>query len=127
MSIVHVSYHFDDIQEPLQDSIKKYVALNLYANPESEQPLLKPYFKKIFTNKPDAEVSATVHVARNKAERFEWVFTFVIDGQLVRYERAGSDSFKNPTDLVNHAFDHFKRAVTGNTGVFGKIKKWFKK
>jgi hypothetical protein len=71
MSAVHVTYHFDDISEQLQDSIKKYVHLNLYVNPEVEQPLLKPYFKKIFTNKPTAEISAHVHITKNKADRFE--------------------------------------------------------
>lgn len=71
MSIVHVTYQFDGIQEPLQESIRKYAELNLYVNPDVEQPLLKPYFKKIFTNKPDAEVQVKVHVSKNKADRFE--------------------------------------------------------
>jgi hypothetical protein len=71
MSQVHVSYHFDGISEQLQESIKKYVNLNLYVNPDVDQPLLKPYFKKIFTNKPNAEIVANVHVSKNKTERFE--------------------------------------------------------
>lgn len=127
MSNVHVSYHFDGIQEPLQESIKKYSELNLYVNPEVDQPLLKPYFKKIFTNKPDAEVQVQVHVTKNKADRFEWVFMFTVDGETTRYERSGSESFKNPTDLVNHAFAHFKRAVTWNIWIFKKLTKWFRK
>ena len=127
MSQVHVTYHFDDISEQLQESIKKYVNLNLYVNPDVDQPLLKPYFKKIFINKPEAEISTHVHVAKNKADRFEWMFTFVVDGQPVRYERVGSESFKNPVDLVNHAFNHFKREITGERWMLRKMLKWFNK
>ncbi len=127
MSAVHVTYHFDDISEQLQESIKKYVNLNLYVNPEVEQPLLKPYFKKIFTNKPSAVIAASVNIAKNKAERFEWVFSFTVDGQPIRYERTGSESFKTPVDLVNHAFDHFKREVVGNRWILKNVFKWFKK
>ncbi|MEI7477328.1 MAG: hypothetical protein WCJ81_02075 [bacterium] len=113
MSNVHVSYHFDGILEPLQESIKKYVNLNLYANPDVEQPLLKPYFKKIFTNKPEAQLDVSVHVSKNKIDRFEGTFIFTVDGNATRYSREGSGSFKNPTDLVNHAFAHFKHEITG--------------
>ena len=126
MSSVQLTYHFDGILEPLQESIKKYVDLNLYVNPEVEKPILKPYFKKIFTNKPEAKVSANIHVTKNKAERFDGIFTFTVDGQPIRYERQWSESFKSPTDLVNHAFTHFKREVTGERGVLRKIAWWFK-
>jgi hypothetical protein len=71
MSPIHVTYKLDGISEQMQESIKKYVNLNLYVNPDAEQLLLKPYFNKIFTNKPDAEISANVHVTKNKADRFE--------------------------------------------------------
>ncbi len=127
MSLVHVSYQFEGIQEPLQESIRKYAELNLYVNPDVDKPLLKPYFKKIFTNKPDAEVQVQVHVAKNKSDRFDWVFMFTVDGQVTRYERTWSDSFRNPTDLVNHAFTHFKRAVTWDIGVLKKFTKWLRK
>ncbi len=127
MHSVQVTYHFDGILEPLQQSIRKYVDLNLYVNPEVPSPLLKPYFKKIFTNKPEAEVSVGVNVVKNKSDRFDGIFTFVVDWQPIRYERKWSDSFKNRTDLVNHAFNHFKREVTGDRGVWRKISWWFKK
>lgn len=127
MSIVHVTYHFDGVSDQMQESIKKYVHLNLYVNPDAEQPLLKPYFNKIFTNKPDAEITASVHVTKNKSDRFEGVFSFVVDGHPIRYERTWSDSFKSAVDLVNHAFMHFKREVTGDKGLLRKMLTWFKK
>lgn len=96
-------------------------------NPDVDSPLLKPYFKKIFTNKPDAEVSLHVHVAKNKADRFDGEFGFMVDGETIRYERLGSESFRNPVDLVNHAFTHFKREVTGDRGVLRKLLKWVRK
>jgi hypothetical protein len=121
MNSVKVAYQFDGILEPLQESIKKYVDLNLYVNPEARNPLLKPYFKKIFTNKPEAEVSVNIHIAKNKLDRFDGVFTFMVDGHPIRYERQGSDSFRSPSDLVNHAFAHFKLEVIGERGVLRKI------
>jgi hypothetical protein len=122
-----VTYHFDDISEQLQESIKKYVNLNLYVNPDVDQPLLKPYFKKIFTNKPDAEISANVHMGKNKSDRFDGMFSFTVDWHPIRYERVWSESFKNPVDLVNHAFIHFKREVTWDKGMMRKLLWWFKK
>jgi hypothetical protein len=113
MQHVHVTYHLEGIGEPLEESIKRYVQLNLYVNPDVESPLLKPYFKKVFTNKPDAEIALHVHIEKTKTERFEGKFMCDVDGKPVRYERTGSESFKNPQDLVNHAFAHIKREITG--------------
>lgn len=127
MSNVHVSYHLEGLSPQLEESIKKYVNLNLYVNPDVDQPLLKPYFKKIFTNKPDAQVNVNIHIVKNKADRFEGNFSFVVDGEIIRYERSWNDSFKNPVDLVNHAFTHFKREVTGDRGVLRKLLKWVRK
>ncbi len=127
MNQVHVTYRFDDISEQLQESMKKLVNLNLYVNPDVDQPLLKPYFKKIFTNKPDAEISANVQVSKNKSDRFDWLFSFTVDGHSIRYERVGSESFRSPVDLVNHAFVHFKREVTGDKWLMRKLLGWFRK
>lgn len=127
MQPVQVTYHFDGILEPLQESIQKYVAMNLYVNPEQETPLLKPYFKKIFANKPDAHIIMHINMSKNKADRFEGIFSCIIDGEAIRYERTGSESFKNPQDLVNHAFAHIKREVTGDRGILRKLTKLFKK
>ena len=73
MQNVNVMYQFNGLQEPLEESIKKYVLLNLYVNPEAEDLLLKPYYKRIFTNKPDAKLDISVQVARNKFDRFDGV------------------------------------------------------
>lgn len=127
MNHVHVTYQFDGISEPLQESIKKYVQLNLYVNPDVDQPLLKPYFNKIFTNKPDAEITSSIHVVKNKADRFDGIFSFNVDWHPIRYERTWSESFKNPVDLVNHAFNHFKRELTGDKWLLRKLFTWFKK
>jgi len=126
MQPVQITYHFDGILDPLQESIKKYVGMNLYVNPEQDTPLLKPYFKKIFANKPDAHIIANIHITKTQAERFDGVFAFTVDGEPVRYERTGSESFKNPQDLVNHAFAHLKREVTGGRGILRKVAKRFK-
>lgn len=127
MSNVHVTYHFEWLSDQLEESIKKYVNLNLYVNPDVEHPLLKPYFNKIFTNKPHAEISAHVQVSKNKAERFDGIFSFTVDGHSIRYERTWNDSFKSAVDLVNHAFTHFKREVTGDRGLLKRMMKWFSK
>lgn len=119
-------YQFNGLQEPLEESIKKYVLLNLYVNPEAEDLLLKPYYKRIFTNKPDAKLDISVQVARNKFDRFDGVFIFTVDGKQVRYERVDSESFRSPVDLVNHAFSHFKREVVGAKGFFKGLQSLFK-
>lgn len=124
MSNVHVAYQFSDILEPMQESIKKYVQLNLYVNPDVENPLLKPYFKKIFVNKPDAEINISVQMGKNRMEKFDGVFMFHVDGKTIRYERTGTSSFRNPDDLVNHAFTHFKNEIS-DRGIIKKIKKRF--
>lgn len=127
MQNVQVTYKFDWLQEPLEESIKKYVLLNLYVNPDAEELLLKPYYKKIFTNKPEATLNISVQVGKNKFEKFDGIFIFSIDGKQVRYERVDEASFRSPVDLVNHAFTHFKRQVTGEKGVLKNLKKFFGK
>jgi hypothetical protein len=127
MQPVQVTYHFDGILEPLQESIQKYVSTNLYVNPDQESPLLKPYFKKVFANKPDAQIIMHIHITKNKAERFEGIFSCIVDWEAIRYERTGTESFKNPQDLVNHAFSHVKREITGDRGILRKLAKRFQK
>ncbi len=127
MQQVHVTYQFNGLNEPLEESIKKYVLLNLYVNPEAEELLLKPYYKKIFTNKPDARLDVGVQVGKNKFDKFDWIFSFTVDGKQVRYERVDGESFRSPVDLVNHAFAHFKRELVGSKWFFSWLKNRFKK
>lgn len=63
---------------------------------------LKPYLLK-----PDAQVLVTINFTKNKQEKYEGRFQFVLDGKEFFY-RNNDIPFKEPLDIINHAFQHLK-------------------
>ncbi len=63
-------------------------------------------YLKSFLQKADAVVTVTSTFTKNKQEKFEWKYHFNLDGK--EYHRNNDVPFKEPFDVVNHAFKHLK-------------------
>jgi hypothetical protein len=100
---VHVSYSFYNVPEDKQEVIKEIVQKNLDVKMDA-------YFKKILSNKPDAEIKIDYKVDQNKQKRYEAKFLFDFDGKIFSY--ASKIGFKYVEDLVNHAFKHAKEFLS---------------
>jgi len=97
-----VSYKFYDLVEDEISTVKKLVEKNLSVKLDS-------YLNKIYSANADAQVLIEYKISRDKRWRYETSFRFSYDGQHYVYKN--SMPFKNLDDLVNHAFDHFKRNI----------------
>lgn len=86
------------ITEGLQEKLKQIAQDHIEKFSES-------YFKKIF-NKDDAQGRISMHITLNKQERYEGKFNFSLDSRS--FYRQNDVPFKEPLDLVNHAFKHLK-------------------
>ena len=103
MSVPYISYTFDAIPQEVQDTIKTIVQKNLEGKMDS-------YLKKIYKNKPDAEVHIEYKFNQDKQKKYNCNFIFDFDGQHFMYE--SKVPFKFPEDLVNHAFKHAKEYLS---------------
>lgn len=63
-------------------------------------------YLKPFLTKNDAVVKLTSTFIKNKQEKFEGKYIFNLDGK--EYQRNNDVPFKEPLDVVNHAFKHLK-------------------
>ena len=63
-------------------------------------------YLKPFLQKEDAIISVTYTFSKNKQERYEGKFNFIMDGK--DFYRTNDIPFKEPIDLINHAFKHLK-------------------
>lgn len=93
---INIKYQFNNLTPALEDDIKELVEFNITGKVDS-------YLKKIL-KKEDAVINIEITITKNKKERYEWIFMFHLDHMDFRYER----DFRNPDDLVNHAFDRLK-------------------
>lgn len=66
-----------------------------------QESYLKPYLTKT-----DAVVKVTGTFQKNKQEKYEWKYLFKMDGE--EYTRNNNVPFKEPFDVVSHAFKHLK-------------------
>ena len=101
-----VTYKFYNIEQWEQDKIKEIVQKNIDVKADS-------YLKSIYQNKPDTVVKIDYKLQKNKKNRYEASFRFFYDGKIFIYKN--KTAFKYTTDLVNHAFDHFKRHISDLT------------
>jgi hypothetical protein len=99
---IKLHYTFSHITEELEQDLKSLVDYNVNWK-------LDNYFKKIY-NKDWAEIKIDIRMLKNKQDKFEWSFEFVLDWEKIMYKN--DVPFKNPDDLVNHAFDHLKRELS---------------
>ncbi|MEI8092415.1 MAG: hypothetical protein WCG98_09965 [bacterium] len=98
-----ISFKFQDVRPEVQDNIKVIVQKNIDGKLDS-------YLKKIYKNKPDAEVRIDYKMQLNKQGKYECGFIFDFDGERFIYD--SKVAFKFPEDLVNHAFKHFKEFLS---------------
>ena len=98
-----VSYKFNDVSSADQDLIKDIVQKNL-------EWKLDSYFKKIFDGKPDAQARIDYTIKfHEQTKKYDADFVFAYDGHEFVYKK---EWFKILTDLVNHAFQHFKERLS---------------
>lgn len=63
-------------------------------------------YLKPFLQKADAIVTVNCTFTKNKQDKFEGKYRFNLDGK--EYNRNNDVPFKEPFDVVNHAFKHLK-------------------
>ena len=117
---MHQNINLKFFSETLHEEVEKSIMMYLHANIETK---MDAYFKKVLAH-PDARIMITANLERNKDGKFDGRFTFVLDGKTLRYERMGSDSFRNVHDLVNHAFDHLKEQLAHEKDVASVQKRY---
>lgn len=99
---VHIIAKLYNVEVVMQDAIKKAVHKNLAGKMDS-------YLKKLSTKK-DATVSLDYKIERNKHNKYDGKFRLSFDGKQYLYMT--KTSFKFVEDIVSHAFDHFKLALS---------------
>ena len=98
---VNPHYTLTNLTPALIESIKSLVEYNF-------ENKLDAYLNKVF-QKDDAKVLVDISIEKNKKWEYNGSFNFFLDGQKFHYWR---ESYKNPDDLVNHAFDHLKEYLS---------------
>ncbi len=63
------------------------------------------YLKKIF-DKDGAQWRISMHILKNKQDKYEGKFQFLLDNNDFYWNN--EQPYKEPIDLVNHAFKHLK-------------------
>ena len=96
-----IMHRFTNLTEWLQTTILD-ICDDHFANMESSY--LKPYIAKT-----DAKIKLHFSMEKNKKERYEGSFQFLIDGEEILY--SNDVPFKEPLDVVNHAFKRLKEAL----------------
>jgi hypothetical protein len=99
---VRVTEKFYNVESYKQVKIKDLVQKNLDGKMDS-------YLKSV-SKKKDAEIIVDYKVEKNKKNRYEAKFRLILDGKQYLY--MPKNPFKFEEDLVNHAFDHFKLALS---------------
>ena len=95
---INVIYNMPNVTEALDKTIRDLVEYNLDNKMDS-------YFKKIF-KKEDSKIEINVNIKKvEKQEKYESSFKFNIDWSIYMYTPR---LFRDPKDLVAHAFDHLK-------------------
>ena len=97
-----INHRFENITEWLQESIITICQEHIHNMSDS-------YLKK-FMEKEDADLSLQITFEKNKQEKYEGKFIFNLDGQEIIY--FNDVPFKEPLDVVNHAFKRLKEALS---------------
>jgi transcription elongation factor GreA-like protein len=99
---VIIKERFVDLTPALQEDILKRV--DNYVTNWSDT-YFKPYFEK-----PSAEITIEFSMIKDKKDEFEATFKFYLDSNTpIVY--TNDVPFKQPIDLVNHAFLHLKESL----------------
>jgi hypothetical protein len=94
---------FNDVSEDDKKLVKSIVDKNVAGKLDS-------YLKKVIGGKKDAEVVIKYTITyHEESKKFDADFIFTYDGDEFIYKKEG---FKMVSDLVNHAFQHFKEALS---------------
>lgn len=89
---------YENITPALQEDLEELTKNNLL---KYEDSYLKPFLQK-----SDAVVTVTCSFTKNKQDKYEGKYKFNLDGK--EYLRNNDVPFKEPFDVVNHAFKHLK-------------------
>lgn len=95
---INLISQYSDLTSGLEHQIEVIARNHLLKFKES---YLKPYLQKA-----DAQIVVTIYFMKNKQEKYEGKFKFVLDHE--EFYRTNDVPFKEPLDLVNHAFQHLK-------------------
>lgn len=101
-SAVHIAGKMFNIEAAKQFTLRNIIEKNVTGKMDS-------YLKKI-TSKKDAQVVLDYKIEKNKHNRYDAKFRLVCDGKQYMYMT--KTSFKFVEDIVNHAFAHFKLAMS---------------
>jgi len=93
-----VSQFVGEITEGLQTKLTKIAHDHIDKFSDS-------YLKKI-VEKDGAKGRVSMHILKNKQDRYEGKFQFLLDDKDFYWDN--DVPFKEPLDLVNHAFKHLK-------------------
>jgi hypothetical protein len=89
---------YDNITPALEADLETITRNQLLKYTDS---YLKPYLQKT-----DAEIKVTCTFTKNKQEKYEGRYIFNLDGKEFPWNN--DVPFKEPLDVVNHAFKHLK-------------------
>ncbi len=95
---MHITHHFVNVTEGLQESILNICNDHIAHMSES---YLKPYISK-----EDAELTLKINFEKNVHNKYEGKFIFHLDTEEVIY--ANDVPFTEPLDVANHAFKRLK-------------------
>jgi hypothetical protein len=94
---------FNNVSEQDKKFVQKIVQDNIMGKLDS-------YLKKVLTGKQDAEVSIKYTISyHEESKKYDADLIFKYDGSEFIYKKEG---FKILSDLVNHAFQHFKETLS---------------
>lgn len=100
---ISVSYKFNDLPTTDQAFVKDIVEKNIEGKMDS-------YLKKVVKNNPDAKIRIDYTVKFHEvSKKYDADFIFTYDWEDFIYKKEG---FKVLSDLVNHAFQHFKEKLS---------------
>jgi len=89
---------YENITPVLEADLETLTKNNLL---KYQDTYLKPFLKK-----PDAVILVSCTFSKNKQDKYEARYNFNLDGK--DYHRNNDVPFKEPFDVVNHAFKHLK-------------------
>lgn len=98
---IKIHYNFENLTPGLESDIEALVVDNL-------QNKMDAYLNKVLSKK-DSEGLIDIRITKNKQEKYEGSFEFVLDG--IKYMYQNNSPFRDVIDLVNHAFDHLKETL----------------
>jgi hypothetical protein len=95
---IRIITKYENITPALEADLEALTKNNLLKYQDS---YLKPYLTKT-----DAIITVSCTFSKNKQDKYEAKYKFNLDGK--EYLRNNDVPFKEPFDVVNHAFKHLK-------------------